>query len=114
MGWVVERHGALYAQEYGFDAAFEALVASIVAKFLAHLDPERERCWIAERNDGERVGCVFLVRASQRIGKLRLFLVEPDARPGGSAVASSARLASTTSFSGERASARSRLVCASA
>jgi DNA-binding MarR family transcriptional regulator/N-acetylglutamate synthase-like GNAT family acetyltransferase len=79
MGWVVERHGALYAEEYGFDTDFEALVASIVAKFIQHLDPERERCWIAER-DGERVGCVFLVKASKTIGKLRLFLVEPDAR----------------------------------
>jgi GNAT superfamily N-acetyltransferase len=79
MGWVVERHGALYAEEYGFDTDFEALVASIVAKFLQHLDPVREHCWIAER-EGERVGCVFLVKASKSIGKLRLFLVEPDAR----------------------------------
>lgn len=79
MGWVVHSHGALYAQEYGWDEQFEALVAEIVAHYIKNLDPKRERCWIAEK-DGENVGSVFVVKQSDTVAKLRLLLVTPDAR----------------------------------
>jgi len=82
MGWIVARHGALYAEEYGWNQEFEAMVAAIVAAFLANLDTEHERCWIADR-DSKPVGSVALVRETDSTARLRLLLVEPPARGSG-------------------------------
>jgi DNA-binding MarR family transcriptional regulator/GNAT superfamily N-acetyltransferase len=79
MGWVTHRQAVLYAEEYGWDETFEALVAEITAAFIRHFEPRRERCWIAEM-DGEIVGSVFIVRQSDEVAKLRLLYVEPKAR----------------------------------
>jgi hypothetical protein len=79
MGWIVHRHGLLYAQEHGYDLTFEAFVAQIVSEFIQNYDARQERCWLAEK-DCEIVGSIFLVKKSKTIAKLRLLLVEPSAR----------------------------------
>jgi GNAT superfamily N-acetyltransferase len=87
IGWIVSRHGAIYAQEYGWSLEFEGLVAQIAGRFLQRFDAAREACWIAER-EGRNIGCVLLVQARNEttdepepgVAQLRLLLVEPAAR----------------------------------
>lgn len=79
MGWIVHRQARLYAEEYGWDATYEALIAEIVGRFASRFDPGSERCWVAERQ-GEVVGSVFLMREDETTARLRLLYVEPSAR----------------------------------
>ncbi len=83
LGWIVERHGALYAAEFGWDHRFEGVVAGVVADYVKTYDPTREACWIAEQADdqgGRKVGSIMLAREDDTVGRLRLLLVEPSAR----------------------------------
>jgi GNAT superfamily N-acetyltransferase len=79
LGWVIKMHGEIYAQEFGWDTSFEALVARIVADWAADHDDVREAAWIAEL-DGDRVGCVFCVADDRETARLRILLVDPKAR----------------------------------
>jgi DNA-binding MarR family transcriptional regulator/GNAT superfamily N-acetyltransferase len=78
-GWVVQRHGALYRAEYGWDETFEALVARIVADYIEGRNSRGQGAWIAEI-DGQRVGCVFCMKRNEVLAQLRMLLVEPSAR----------------------------------
>ena len=79
IGWIIHRHGVVYAEEYDFDETFEALVAEILVQFIRKHDPKRECLWIAEQ-EGERIGSVMIVDAGDQVAQLRLLLVEPKAR----------------------------------
>lgn len=79
LGWVVQAHGEIYAEEFGWDVTFEELVAQIVGEYAADHDSSRESAWIAEL-DGRRVGCVFCVAKDAATAKLRILLVDPKAR----------------------------------
>jgi GNAT superfamily N-acetyltransferase len=82
IGWVIHRHGVIYATEYGWDATFEALVADVASKFVRDYKTGRERCFIAER-DGAILGAAFVVEASESVAKLRLVYVEASERGTG-------------------------------
>lgn len=84
LGWIVERHGALYAEEYGWRGGFEGMCAGIVSDFVKQFDPNLEKCWIADV-DGLRAGCVFLVKDDAKarkadVARIRLLFLEPHAR----------------------------------
>lgn len=81
-GWIVHRHGVLYAAEYGWDTRFEALVAGVMSRFLEEHDAGREHAWIAER-DGHIVGSVLVRKHTEKEARLHLLLVEPEARGSG-------------------------------
>lgn len=82
LGWIIHRHGALYAAEFGWDATFEPMVAKVAAEFVDGFDPSGDRAWVAEI-DGRIAGSVFLVRKTRDVAKLRLLYVEPEARGHG-------------------------------
>ena len=80
MGWLIQRHGEYYAENDGFDATFEPLVAEILVAFAKDHDPGTERGWIAEAT-GRRLGSIFCVQSGEEgVAKLRLFFLEPEAR----------------------------------
>lgn len=102
IGWIIHRHGTLYAQEHGWNEKFEGLVAEVAGAFLRDHDPARERCWIAE-HEGRIAGSIFLARGDGNFAKLRLLYVEPFARGQGigqALVAECVRTAQACAYAG--------------
>ena len=81
-GWIVHRQATLYAQEYGWNGEFEALLIEITGKFIHNFKPEREKCWVADKG-GRIEGAVFVVEDDADTAKLRMLYVEPEARGSG-------------------------------
>jgi len=79
LGWIIQRHGELYAAEEGWDHRFEGVVAGVVSDYVKTYDAAREACWIAE-HEGRKVGSIMLAKETDTVGRLRLLLVEPAAR----------------------------------
>lgn len=78
--WLVEQHARLYSEDEGFDDTFGITVSRVLEDFLVHHDPCVECGWIVRRGQA-RLGSIFCMASGEdRIAKLRLFLLIPQAR----------------------------------
>lgn len=81
IGYIIHRHGVIYAREYGFNVDFDAYVASGMADFIENKTPEQD-LWVAECRD-HFAGSVAIVRQDTHTAQLRWLIVEPKQRQRG-------------------------------